>query len=259
MSYAYRGVRDFVVSMLEEAAQWGADGVNLLYKRGAPFVMYEEPLIKGFRSEYGEDPREIDEFDERWLRYRRGPLTQFMRQVRSAMDRVGKVAGKRLSVTACTFATEAENLYYGLDLPLWIDEGLVDYLAPMGLVHGCPEVDLTYYRHLVKGTTCLFYPMLPVHLRFKTPQECIKGAQQYFASGADGLSLWDCNPRQAVWGPVLRRLGHVEELDPGGEEPKPLPVPLHTLGDVDFRDGHIPKNYLRVGKDWSLNYVWHAH
>jgi len=262
MSYAYEEVRQFVVSMLEEAAQWEADGMVLMYKRGAPFVMYEPPLVEGFKAQYGQDPREIDEFDERWLQYRCAPLTLFMRQVRQALDRVGHAAGKRLAVTACSFATEAENLYYGLDLPLWIKEGLVDYLAPMGIVHGCPEVDLSYYVRLVEGSPCRFYPMLPVlpgYVRFHTPELCLQSAREYFAGGAHGLSVWDCPTRPAVWGPVLKQIGHRARDDPAGSPPQSHHVHLQTLGHVDFRDGHIPADYQRIGKEWSLNYVWHAH
>jgi len=259
MSYAYPGVRDYVVAILEEAAQWGADGVHLNYKRGAPFVMYEEPLVQGFKDEYGENPLEIDEFDERWLRYRSQALTEFMRQMRDAMDRLGETAGRRLNVTAISFATEAENIFYGLDLPLWIQEGLVDCLAPMGSVHGCPEVHLEYYANLVKGTGCEFLPFLPVRLKYNTAGECIRAAHRYYEAGADGLSLWDCAHRESVMGPTLRRLGHVEELDPQAEDPEPRLIPLLVLGDVDLRDGHIPKDYRRVGKDWSLHYIHHAH
>ena len=259
MSYAYPDVRDFVVSMLEEAAPWGADGVNLYYKRGAPFVMYEEPLIEGFKDRYEEDPREIDEFDERWLQYRSGPLTEFMRQLRERMDDIGKAAGKRIVITAGSFATEAENVFYGLDLPLWIEEGLVDYLAPMGDVHGCPEIDVDYYAGLVKGTACKFYPQLPVRYRYKTPAGCVKGAHKYYAAGADGLSFWDCPHRQPLMFQTFRRLGHVDDLDPACEEPEPKTIPLRVLGHVDLRDGHIPLDYERVGKVWSLHYIYHAH
>ena len=262
MSYAYQGVRDFVVSMLEEVAQWGADGIALMYKRGAPFVMYEPPLIEGFKAEYGEDPREIDEFDQRWLRYRCEPLTLLMRQVRQAMDRVGKAAGKRIAVTACSFATEAENLYYGLDLPLWIGEGLVDYLAPMGIVHGCPEADLSYYARLVEGSDCQFWPIVPVlpgYIKFATPEDCLDAARRYVAGGAHGLSLWDCPTAPGVWGPMFRRLGHLVGDGSSQAPPPARSVELHTLGPVDFRGGDIPADYKRVGKEWTLNYVWHAH
>ncbi len=259
MSYAYPGVRDYVVAMLEEVAPWGADGITLNYMRGAPFVNYEPPLIEGFKAQFGEDPREIDEFDERWLKYRGGALTTFMRQVRQSMDRIGQAEGRRIDITAISFATEATNQFYGLDLPLWLDEGLVDVLAPMGDWHGCPEVDLAYYRALLAGRDCQFLPFLPVDLRFKTTGECIAGAHRYFAAGADGLSLWDCVYRESVRGPVLRSLGHVEQLDPEGRDPPSKVHPLHVFGHADLRNGHIPVDYKRIGKGWSLHYVHHAH
>ena len=259
MSYAYSGVRDYVISMLEEVAPWGADGITLNFMRGAPFVMYEPPLIEAFQKEYGQDPRQIDEFDERWLQFRCGPLTELLRQLRQSLDRIGDAEGKRIEITAISLANEALNLYYGLDVRRWLDEGLVDVLAPMGDVHGFPEVDLAYYRQLLQGRTCRFYPFLPVDCRFNTTGQIIGGAHRYYAGGADGLSLWDCAHRESVRGPVLRRLGHVDELDPAGSEPPSTLHPIEILGHVDLRDGYIPVDYKRVGKDWSHHYIHHAH
>ena len=63
MSYAFAGVRDFVISLFREVAERGADGVNLAYVRGLPCVLYEQPLVEGFRQQHGEDPRALPEDD----------------------------------------------------------------------------------------------------------------------------------------------------------------------------------------------------
>ena len=67
ISYAYPEVRRFVVSLFREIAGYDIDGICLLYNRRPPYVEYEPPLTDGFKAEYGEDPREIDERDQRWL------------------------------------------------------------------------------------------------------------------------------------------------------------------------------------------------
>ena len=65
---------------------YGVDGVGLLYNRRPPLLEYEPPIVDGFKAEYGEDPRELPDDDPRWLRYRARTLTQFMHEVRKAMD-----------------------------------------------------------------------------------------------------------------------------------------------------------------------------
>ena len=56
--------------------------MNLNLKRGAPFVVYDPPIIDGFRNKYGRDPRELEEWDRTWLHYRSGVVTQLMRELR---------------------------------------------------------------------------------------------------------------------------------------------------------------------------------
>ena len=73
MSYAYEGVRDLVTNIFKEvASNYDIDGINLIFNRGAPFLLYEDPLIEGFRTETGLDARELSERDERYLEYRAG-------------------------------------------------------------------------------------------------------------------------------------------------------------------------------------------
>ena len=85
ISYAYPEVREFVVSLLSEMAEFPIDGICLLYNRRPPLVEYEPPVVQGFIDEFGEDPRQLDSMDSRWLSYRARVLTQFMREVREAM------------------------------------------------------------------------------------------------------------------------------------------------------------------------------
>ena len=130
LSYAYPEVRRFVVSLLSEIAGYGVDGVCLLYNRRPPLVEYEPPVVEGFMAEYGEDPRELDEADPRWLSYRAGVLTQFMREVREAMDDAGRRRGSPVGVSAIVMSTEQENLSVAMDLRAWVAEGLVDTIIP---------------------------------------------------------------------------------------------------------------------------------
>lgn len=52
LSYAFPEVRELVISFFEEVAEYGADGIGLIFTRGLPVLLYEEPLVEGFKAEY---------------------------------------------------------------------------------------------------------------------------------------------------------------------------------------------------------------
>ena len=92
MSYAFEGMQDYVLSLLLELAGYDVDGVCMTWVRGAPYVLYEKPLVEGFKAKTGKDPRDLPEDDEEYLRYRAGFMTAFARKVRRAMDERGREA-----------------------------------------------------------------------------------------------------------------------------------------------------------------------
>ena len=211
MSYAYEGVRDLMLNMFKEATdKYDADGVNPIFNRGAPFMLYEQPLLDGFEAETGLDARQLAEDDERYLRYRAGVMTDFMRTLRRELDAIGEKKGRKLEVSAHVLSNEETNLFFGLDVPTWIEEGLIDNLIsyPWRDV----EPDVAYFGSLTKGTPVKFYP--EVMPRRMPPEEYrLRGIENY-AAGADGMCFWDTNGRDQMrkeWS-MLRRLGHKDDL-----------------------------------------------
>jgi len=251
LSYAYPEVRRYCIDLLAEVAAYGVDGVDLNFLRGTPYVLYEEPLVSGFRKEFGEDPRELDEWDERWLRYRSRPITELLRELRQELDNVGGKLGKRIALSPLVFPTAQHNLFYGLDLETWVKEGLVDRLVPWGTVRGMPAVDLKYYRELTEGTTVTFWPHLPVTGDGWgwPPMEYRKEAVKYYDAGAEGLAIWDLNffDSFSVLGPLFRRLGHIEEMRAAIEQPdKPeerVIRKIDKLGEIDLRVWSVPATH----------------
>ena len=251
LSMAYPEVRHYFISILCEGAKLGVDGIHLNYKRGAPFVMYEPPLVEGFRQTHGADPRELDEWDPAWLQYRAGAVTAFMRELRESLDAAGQSEGVHIRLSATTHPTEAECRYFGLDLAGWIREGLVEMLSPMGFSHGGKEVDLAWYAGLTAGTGCRFCPHLPCgHDVWQAAEDPVAAlrerARRYYAGGANGLAVWDSlhYDSHATWRRVFRRLGHVDGPDDAGGEngAQRLPhlIPLTALGECDLTIGTIP-------------------
>ena len=251
LAYSYQGVREYVVSLLREVAQRSVDGVCLLYCRRPPLLEYEPALVEGFQQEFGRDPHELDPHDPDWLAYRARTLTQFMREVRAAMDEVGRTQRrpKRIQVSAVVMSTEAENLNNAMDLKAWVDEGLVDTLIPytsapnldsMAVSWADPE-SLEYFVKLVEGTEVILAPnVMPRH---QSPEEFRRRAATIYGAGASHLFFWDCaGPsaranHRAMWN-ALRRLGHRDEIEAWREMGEPelgSPTqPLRKLGDWDL-------------------------
>jgi hypothetical protein len=270
LSLAYPDVRAYMIEILREAAEFGLDGINLNFKRGAPFVVYEEPTISEFKQEYGRDPRELDEWDQEWLRLRSRFITRFMRELRLTLDQVGKRLGKRLELSATTHPSPQECLVFGVDLATWINEGLVDRLMPMGFSHGGPEVDFDFYVGLTKGTHCGFYPHLPFnvvvddsgyHNIKANMNSALRFALRYYEQGATGLSVWDGYgiDTNASMGPLARRLGHLEEIKRAVASNQPDSaaklVQLESVGGYDVTV-RVPEDEERIYPRGTPHHAW---
>ena len=254
MAYSFPEVRQFVISLLREIAQRPIDGICLLYNRRMPLVEYEPPIVEGFKEQFGDDPHQLDAHDPRWLSYRAVVLTEFMREVRAAMDEAGRAQerSKRIEISAIVGGTEGENLINGMDLRTWVDEGLVDTLIPYT---SGPNYDssvtawkdpkqLEYFVNLVRGTSCVLAPnIMPRHM---PPEEFRRRAATVYSAGTEHMFFWDCaggsgraNCRD-TWN-ALRRLGHRDEIEA-----------WRSSGESDLSASRME---LRKLGDWDLSYV----
>ena len=235
MSYAFSEVRGYLVGLLEQATSLGADGAAIIYPRSAPFVLYEDPFIDEFQECHGLDPRTLDEEDGRVLDLRAEFMTRYMRELREAMDRVSEKLGRRLSLSAISFANESENRLAGLDLETWIREGLLDHLSPYpyGRAKTVMDIEVDFYRRITQGSQCKLYPnVMPRHMPAREYREM---AKFYYDEGADGLLFWDTYQRHdasSQW-ETIRRLGHVDEIGEAiantGQREEPKTIPLLRL------------------------------
>ena len=223
LAYTYPETRAFVVSLLSEMCSYQVDGVALLYNRRPPLVEYEPPVVEGFKAEHGEDPFELDEMEPRWLSYRARVLTQFMREVREAMDAASEEQGegRRIEVSAIVLGTEEENLYRGMDLKAWVSEGLVDTLIPYtsapkynsSVESWSDERDLDFFIKLTKDTPCKLAPnLMPRQI---SAEDYMRRAARLYEAGIENFFFWDCSENRGdvqSWS-ALRRLGHREEVE----------------------------------------------
>ena len=243
MSYAFSETRKYVLSLFREMAiDNPIDGVAVLYNRRPPLLAYETPIVEGFKKKFGIDPREIPETDPRWLKFRAGFLTQFMRELRHELDQVGQQLKlkKRLEITAVVSRGE-ENLFHGMDLAAWIKEDLVDTIIPyssavrLGAFEPTwenPE-DVNWFVSLVKGTKCrLALNFLPRDL---TAEEYYRKANKLYQAGVENLFFWDGTERVRK----VLRLGHQKEVSEWMEKGQPPHLPnslkVRSLGGWDLQ------------------------
>ena len=248
LSYAWPQVRRFIVSLLKEMATYPIDGVCMLYNRRPPVVEYEAPIVDGFKAAYGQDPRQLDDKDPRWLKYRATFVTQFMREVREAMQQVSQDQNRSrpLEVSAIVMSSEAENLYFAMDVEAWVRERLVDTIIPYSSALRLDSSqdswvnpkDADFFMRITKGTPCkLALNLMP---RQMSAEEYRRRAAGLYRAGVENLFFWDTNDRNrygSSWD-ALRRLGHQQELEDwiGSGSPK-LEVSgsrLRKLGDWDL-------------------------
>ena len=251
LAYTYPEVRAQVIDLLREMAQRPIDGVCLLYCRRPPLVEYEPPLVDGFMRRFGKDPRSLDPLDPQWLHYRAEVLTQFMREVRQALDETAAAQGRSepFHVSAVVLSSEVENLANAIDLRQWVAHGLVDTIIPytseLDLDSVTPAwtdpASLRFFVDLVRGTPVTLAPnVMPRHM---PPGDLRQRAADIYDAGAEHMFFWDSagGGGRATYGAMwnaLRRLGHREEIDAwradGARNIDARITPLRTLGDWDL-------------------------
>ena len=251
LSYAFPGVRQFVLTLLEEVAEYPVDGVCVLFNRRLPVLGYEDPTVEAFRAKFGLDPRTGDELDPRWLALSAGVLTDFMGELRDRMR--AKADANRAKADRHHRGRDGfekdENYRNGIDLEAWVGKDLIDTLVPYASVPGGdsrrPSWEdpraADFFIRLTKGTACKL--ALNIMPREMAPEDYKRRADALYQAGVDYLYFWDCFERtnfDAGWS-ALRRLGHKEELA-HWRESGCLPVAR-------------PGNAVSRLEDWDLSYV----
>lgn len=127
LSYAYPEVRQWKVDQIIGALNSsGADGVVLDYIRwpAGNTDGYDPPVLRRFEQMYGEDARRVDPQDPRWTALRSSYITQFLSELRTAIDtQMDRFVTVGVYVDA---NPEMEMRAVGRNWPVWSQLGLVD-------------------------------------------------------------------------------------------------------------------------------------
>ena len=260
MSYAVPEVRQYILGVMREVLAYHPDGIELIYFRGLPLILWEEPFCKQFQAKYGADAKKVPEDDPRLYELRGQIITQFMRDIRRLLDETQRAQGRkaRLELSATVVHTEEDNRKYGLDVAEWVKEGLVDRIGifPKAFHTDTRKpIDMAWFRRITEGSRTEVYPLI-IGWRLPSAKATVAEARQYFQDGAKGLIVWDPDPTsvytaaagylvgggrsytipQRPYWPLVTRLGHVEALEElqMADRPAPKYIPLKRYGDYWF-------------------------
>ncbi len=122
-SYAYQGVRDFYMGIIKEVIEYRPDAITIEFLRHPPFFGFDEPLVNAYREKYGQCTRE-NYMDARWLRLQADVMTEWLRQVRKAIDAIDPKIALEINF-------DCDNYYkHGIDVENLLKEGLLDMISP---------------------------------------------------------------------------------------------------------------------------------
>ena len=246
LSFAAPEVREHMLAIIKEILEYDVDGINLIFIRALPTMLFEAPFVASFQSSYNVDPQELPDDDFRIITHRSEIMTSFIRQIRVLLNTAGALRSRRLELSITAPATGMINRFHGLDLRRWALEGLLDLImadsSRQDRFHSeaLDNIEYPYFAAVCAGTACSFYPKM---IGIENPEKIIPYYQQALAFGAAGFFLWDGTQNCAAF--------------PHGWEY------IHLLGDVDTSEAEItlerrsPESRLHLlktlgGYDYSL-------
>jgi len=128
LSFAYPEAQDEIIKRLLDFAAQGCDGITLIYTRGIPFVLFEDPVLERFAQQYPDvNPCELPLDDERVKTVHCEIMTEFMRKLRSDVDaECRRLQIEPLPIHAYVGTSLEDNRMIGLDIEAWAREGLIN-------------------------------------------------------------------------------------------------------------------------------------
>jgi len=138
LDYAIAGVREYRLSILQEIMdRFNVDGLQLDFGRTAPFV--SEPKLE--KAKY---------------------LTEYIQQVRQMLEKTARARNRDRMLLGVLVPWDAEFCRTeGLDIPAWIQQGLIDYVSPGEWYYADWNLPLAPWKKMTDGTSCRLYPFTP--------------------------------------------------------------------------------------------------
>ena len=212
LDYSAPGVRDWLFSIMEEVAnRFDIDGIEFNFTR----------MPECFPRHAAEQSHSL--------------MTGFVRRVRAMLDEAGEKKGRKLLLGVRVLQHFDGCRKMGLDVPTWIKERLVDYVAPGDI--GFTEFNAKFeeFSRLARAYDCYVYPQVECRLgitrwkksnrtEFQSPDQYRAALRNIYGAGADGFSTQNYFIH---WGPKFAAPG-----ESGLNRPHNYPQALNTLKDL---------------------------
>lgn len=221
-------------------------------------------VIEEVCERYGADGLEMDPyvgvfFKRSEVEMHTPLLTEFVRQVRELLDRIGQRRGERLWLSARVHPEEDQNLRIGMDVGTWLQEGLLDLVVPTGggMLFD-PEMPIDWLVNVASLSGAWVYPSVgrvPYDDRHHEPPiEMYRAAAANFRmQGADGLYMADLPwPYRSREYQILREMGDADITARKTKLYQPAPRETTTPGRVlpiTLEEGDTATVPLLVGDD----------
>ena len=211
MDYTHDETRDWVSAILDEILRrFDVDGFEFNYIRN------------------------MHTFPRATARASHAIMTGFIRDTRRRIDEEGSRRGRDLILSVRVPQTLDECHALGYDVPTWVRDGLVDYVAPSDFFFTDFNERFEAFAALTQGTPCMLYPTVHPMLcigndtQLALPQNYRAAVRNLYAAGADGVSTFNymyhwCRRRHAGYpGPAsgyptalawLREMRHTLHFD----------------------------------------------
>ena len=213
--YTHPGVRDWMFELAKEVVQkFDIDGLTLNYMR-YPYA-----------------------FEHAESRAKQPILTDFMRRVREMLNEEGKRKGRKLDLCVIVAPTIEECQDFGLGVPTWIEQEIVDSVCPCHFDNTLFNCSYEEFAKLTRGTNVYLYPTVHPGISpylyygwYMDSESYRAAARNIYTAGADGISAFNY---MCHWTSMLHVYGATSR-GPADNYPKAMDY-LRILRDAEHLD-----------------------
>lgn len=210
LSFAFPEVREYKLGLIDELLAYDIDGLFLDWIRtgdvrdnpqtdpqGVADSGYEAPNIAAFKSKYNLDPHDIPNNDDRWVRLRAEPQTEFMRGVRERVKKQKKPVPIAVMVGHPWHYRGMQDPIDGnlrgllLDVATWANEGLMNSAIAAGYYRPGGDAAKAYQALAdeTKGKVDVwYYAWVP-----NTPEDFTRDFTTASTLGAKRMLFWEAD------------------------------------------------------------------
>ena len=183
-----------IKTFLQRLRDYNLDGIMLDYTRFFDRNCgYHPSIVEAYKAKTGRDPMTIPNDDKDWRQFRADYVTQFVRELRAAVDRVAAERGRPVELIGCTNPDPDQCMEYAMqDWQAWVDGGLVDGMVTMIYKHDANEM-LRLVR--VANGAChgkiWHMPMIaPYEWYITTDEQLLDQSLKALKTGTNGLAFY---------------------------------------------------------------------